>query len=126
VVEICRRLDGIPLAIELAAGRTSLLTAEEIAARLDDRFRLLTASARSIPLRHQTLHAVVTWSYDLAGEPQRRLFERLSVFAGGWTLDAAEAVCDEGTRDKGRGTSDPTHPSPLAPRPSVLDLLAAL
>src|SRR5439155_7460010 len=92
VVEICRRLDGIPLAIELAAGRTSLLTAEEIAARLDDRFRLLAANVRTAPPRHQTLQAVVTWSYDLAGEPQRRLFEQLSVFASGWTLEAAERV----------------------------------
>ena len=95
VAEICRRLDGVPLAIELAAGRTSLFTADEIVARLDDRFRLLAANVRTAPPRHQTLRAVVTWSYDLADEPQRRLFERLAVFAGGWTLEAAEAVCGD-------------------------------
>jgi predicted ATPase/transcriptional regulator with XRE-family HTH domain len=94
VVEICRRLDGLPLAIELAAGRTSLLTAEEVATRLDDRFRLLTAGARTGPARHQTLRAVVTWSYELMGPARQRLFERLAVFAGGFDLEAACRVAN--------------------------------
>lgn len=99
VAEICRRLDGLPLAIELAAGRTAALTAGEIATRLDDRFRLLTAGGRTRPERHQTLRAVVTWSYELASEPCRRLFARLAPFAGGWTLEAAEQVCADPNGD---------------------------
>jgi len=91
-VEICRRLDGIPLAIELAAARLELLTLEQIAERLDERFRLLTAGTRTAPPRHRTLRAVVDWSYDLLSAPERALFRRLSVFAGGFGLEAAEAV----------------------------------
>ncbi len=92
VVQICVRLDGIPLAIELAAARIRVLSVEEIAARLDDRFRLLAGNQTAIP-RQQTLRALVTWSYDLLTEKERILFRRLSVFAGGWTLKAAEQVC---------------------------------
>jgi predicted ATPase/DNA-binding CsgD family transcriptional regulator len=95
VAEICRRLDGIPLAIELAAARVGLLAPEQIAARLDDRFRLLTGGSRNALPRHRTLRALVDWSHDLLSEPERVLFRRLSVFAGGWTLEAAEAVCHE-------------------------------
>src|SRR5256885_16362869 len=84
---------ALPGGTVLGAGRTTILAADEIAARLDDRFRLLAANVRTAPPRHQTLRAVVTWSYDLAGESQRRLFDRLAVFAGGWTLQTAEAVC---------------------------------
>ena len=93
VGEICRRLDGIPLAIELAAALVPTLSVSEIAARLDHRFELLTFGPRAAPLRHQTLRATVNWSYELLSETERRLLMRASVFAGGWTLEAAEAVC---------------------------------
>lgn len=92
-VEICRRLDGMPLAIELAAARLRLLTPRQIAERLDDRFRLLTGGSRTHLPRQQTLRAVVDWSWDLLDEPERAVLRRLSVFAGGCDLDAAEAVC---------------------------------
>ena len=93
VVQVCRRLDGIPLAIELAAARLNVLTAEQLAAKLDDRFRLLTGGSRSALPRQQTLRAAMDWSYELLSEPERALLRRLSVFAGGCTLEAAEAVC---------------------------------
>lgn len=92
LAEICRRLDGIPLAIELAAARLRVLSVEQVAARLDDRFRLLTAGQRTAMPRQQTLRATVDWSYTLLSEPERVLVRRLSVFAGGWTFEAAEAV----------------------------------
>jgi predicted ATPase/class 3 adenylate cyclase len=95
VMEICQRLDGIPLAIELAAARTRLLSLEQITARLDQAFRLLTGGSRSALPHHQTLKALIDWSYELLSEEERALLVRLSVFAGGWTLDAAEAVCVE-------------------------------
>ncbi|MER5486170.1 BTAD domain-containing putative transcriptional regulator [Streptomyces sp. NPDC002812] len=95
-VEICRRLDGMPLAIELAAARLRLLTPRQIADRLDDRFRLLTGGARTHLPRQQTLRAVVDWSWDLLDEPERAVLRRLSVFAGGCDLEAAEAVCADG------------------------------
>jgi predicted ATPase/DNA-binding SARP family transcriptional activator len=91
--DICRRLDGLPLAVELAAARLRSLTLATLAERLNDRFRLLTGGARTALPRQQTLRAVVDWSYDLLFEDERRLFARLSVFAGGCNLDAAEAVC---------------------------------
>ena len=91
--DICRRLDGLPLAVELAAARLRSLTLATLAERLDDRFRLLTVGARTALPRQQTLRAVVDWSYDLLFEDERRLFARLSVFVGGCDLDAAEAVC---------------------------------
>lgn len=92
VAEICRQLEGIPLAIELAAARVKVLTVEQIAARLGDRFLLL--KGRSVdPARHQTLYALVEWSHELLSEAEQVLFRRLSVFAGGWSLEAAEAVC---------------------------------
>jgi non-specific serine/threonine protein kinase len=93
VAQICNRLDGIPLAIELAAARVRILTAEQIAERLDDCFRLLASSSRSSPARHHTLRAAMDWSYDLLSAKERALFARLSVFAGGFTLEAAESVC---------------------------------
>jgi predicted ATPase/class 3 adenylate cyclase len=93
VAEISARLDGIPLAIELAAARVKVLSVEEIAARLADRFRLLTLGSRTAPARHQTLRAALDWSYDLLAPQEQLLLGRLSVFAGGWTLAAAEAVC---------------------------------
>lgn len=112
VIEICRRLDGIPLAIELAAARVNALTVHEIAARLDDRFRLLTDGSRAILPRQQTLRALIDWSFDLLAPAERALFCQLAVFAGGWTLRAAEAVC----RAEPAGDGEP----------SILDLLARL
>jgi len=93
ILKVCRRLDGIPLAIELAAARLKLLQVEQIATRLDDRFRLLTGGSRTALPRHQTLRAMIDWSYDLLSKSERVLLERLTVFAGGWTLEAAEAIC---------------------------------
>ncbi|HEX5943561.1 MAG TPA: tetratricopeptide repeat protein, partial [Anaerolineales bacterium] len=96
VVQICEQLDGIPLAIELAAARIKVLSADEIAARLGDRFSLLTAGSRTATPRHQTLRATIDWSYDLLAEPERILFRRLCIFAGGFTLKSAEAICGFG------------------------------
>jgi predicted ATPase/DNA-binding SARP family transcriptional activator len=93
VVQICRRLSGMPLAIELAAARVKLMSVEEIASRLDDRFSLLTTGSRAALPRHQTLRATIDWSYDLLSEAERILFRRMSVFAGGFTLAGAEAIC---------------------------------
>ncbi len=95
VAQICNRLDGIPLAIELAAARVKLFTPEQIAARLDDRFRLLVGGSRTVLPRQQTLHALIEWSYDLLSPAECALMRRLSVFAGGWTFDAAEFVCTQ-------------------------------
>jgi predicted ATPase len=110
VAQICQRLDGIPLAIELAAARIKVLSVDEIAVRLDDRFSLLTAGSRTAIPRHQTLRATIDWSYDLLTEPERILLRRLAVFAGGFTLEAAETVCSQGEFK----------------RTSVLDLLGRL
>lgn len=93
VALLCRRLDGIPLAIELAAARTRALSPEEILRRLDDRFRLLTGGTRGALGRQQTLRATVDWSHDLLDGSEPVLFRRLSVFAGGWTLPDAEQGC---------------------------------
>ena len=95
VAQICQRLDGIPLALELAAARVGMLTTQQIAARLDDRFRLLTGGSRTALPRQQTLRSLIDWSYDQLSEMERLLFFRLSVFVGGWSLEAAEAVCPE-------------------------------
>jgi predicted ATPase/class 3 adenylate cyclase len=92
VAQICRRLDGIPLAIELAAARVQVLSVEQIASRLQDRFRLLTGGSRTALPRQQTLQALIDWSWDLLSEPERHLLRHLSVFSGGWTLEAAEAL----------------------------------
>lgn len=94
VVNICRQLDGIPLAIELAAVRTSALTVEQIAVRLNDRFRLLTGGGRAPQPRHRALRAALDWSYDLLSAPEQALLRRLSIFPGGHTLEAAEYVCE--------------------------------
>jgi predicted ATPase/DNA-binding SARP family transcriptional activator len=110
VLQICQRLDGIPLALELAAARTKLLTVEHIAERLNDRFNLLTQGSRTALPRQQTLRATIDWSYDLLPEEARLLFRRLSVFVGGFTLEAAEAVCSQ---------------EPLS-LPAVLDLFGRL
>ena len=110
VAAVCVRLDGIPLALELAAARLGSLSVSEISSRLDQRFRLLTGGSRTAPSRHQTLRALIDWSYDLLNPAERIVADRLSVFAGGWTLAAAEAVTAAG--DAGEW--------------EVLDLLAAL
>jgi len=92
VAAVCVRLDGIPLALELAAARLGSLSVQEISSRLDQRFRLLTGGSRTALPRHQTLRALIDWSYDLLNPEERAVLDRLSVFAGGWTLEAAEAV----------------------------------
>jgi predicted ATPase/DNA-binding SARP family transcriptional activator len=115
VGEICRRLDGLPLAIELAAARVPALGVQTIAARLDDRFRLLTGGSRSALPRQQTLRAVVDWSWELLSEPERAMLRRLAVFTGGWTLEAAEDVCGPAA-----ATGGPEPPG------GVLDVIARL
>lgn len=94
VMEVCSRLEGLPLALELAATRTRVLTVEKIVDRLDDAFDFLTRGSRTALSRHRTLGATIDWSYDLLSDKERTLFRRLSVFVGGWTLEAAEAVCE--------------------------------
>ena len=93
VVQMCSRLDGIPLALELAAARVNVLTVEQLASRLDNRFALLTRGSRAALPRHQTLRAAMDWSYDLLSQNERTVLCRLSVFVGGWALEAAESVC---------------------------------
>ncbi|MGH2372158.1 MAG: tetratricopeptide repeat protein [bacterium] len=110
VADVCDRLEGIPLAIELAATRVKTLPVDQIAARLDDQFRLLTGGSRTAMPRQQTLQAAMDWSYVLLSEKEKTLLRRLSAFSGGWTLDAAEAVCG------GEGIDDA----------DVLDLLSQL
>jgi predicted ATPase/DNA-binding SARP family transcriptional activator len=110
VARLCGRLDGIPLAIELAAARVRALTVEQISERLEDPLSLLTTGSRTAAPRHQTLRAALQWSYELLDEQERGLFERLSVFAGGWDLEAAEAI----------GAEDPARAM------EILDLLSML
>ena len=93
VVQLCSRLDGIPLALELAAARLSVMSLEQVYARLDDRFRLLTTGSRTALPRQQTIQASIEWSYNLLNEKERLLLRRLSIFSGGWALEAAEEVC---------------------------------
>jgi len=100
VAEICRRLDGIPLAIELAAARVRVLSPQQIARKLDERFRLLTGGDRSALPRQQTMRASIDWSYDLLSDNERMLFRRLSIFVGGFTLETATAVCAESDMDE--------------------------
>ena len=99
VAEICHRLDGIPLALELAAARVGVLTVVQIGQRLDDRFRLLTSGVRTASARQQTLRATVEWSYDLLDDRERLVFERLCAFAGGGNLQAAEEQMVEAARN---------------------------
>ena len=113
VVEICNRLDGIPLAIELAAARLRMMTVEQIAARLDDTFHLLTGGSRTSLPRHQTLRACIDWSYNLLSPAEGALLRQLSVFQGGWTLEAVEAICK-------------TDPSAGVPPEDVLELFTQL
>ena len=124
MAQVCYHLDGIPLAIELAAARVRALPVEQIAARLDDRFRLLTGGSRTALARQQTLRAAIDWSYDLLTAPERTLLRRLSVFSGGWTLETAEAVCAAETpADSASG--EETAPAALEAW-EILDLLTAL
>lgn len=100
--ELCRRLDGIPLALELAAARISVLTVEEILAKLDDRFNLLTKGNRTGLPHQQTLRATIDWTYHLLSEPEKTLFRRVAVFSGGWTLNAAEEICHGRSQDRSK------------------------
>ena len=102
VARVCRRLDGVPLAIELAAARVPAMTPAELAERLDRRFQVLSGGRRGAVERHQTLRAAIDWSYELLSEPEQRLLARLAVFAGGSTLDSAEAVCGDDGIDPDR------------------------
>jgi non-specific serine/threonine protein kinase len=130
VAQICRCLDGVPLALELAAARLGVLSVDRLAERLDQRFLLLTGGSRTALPRHQTLAALVSWSYDLLPEPERRLFDRLSVFVGGFTLEAAEAVCAEAAECWVLGTAEEKGDLPPGPRTqypaATLDLLQHL
>ncbi|MFG1678816.1 BTAD domain-containing putative transcriptional regulator [Nonomuraea sp. NPDC049269] len=119
VVRICRALDGIPLAIELAAARLRTMTPQHLAGQLHDRFHLLTGGSRTAPPRHQTLRAVIDWSWNLLSEHERALLRRLTTFSGGATLEAAEHVCADNP-----ATAQP--PESTIPADHVLDLLTAL
>ena len=110
IADVCRRLDGIPLALELAAARLTVLSIHDLHARLHDRFRLLTGGSRTAVARQRTLEATVDWSYDLLSDAERRLLLRLSVFSGGWLMETAEEVCAD----------------PSTEGPPVLDLLTRL
>ena len=115
MARICRALDGMPLAIELAAARLRTMTIEQLANRLDDRFRLLTSGSRTALPRHKTLRAVVDWSWDLLTEAERMVLRRLSVFSGGASLEAAERVCVARTGEQ-RARSSRTRCSSCSPR----------
>jgi predicted ATPase len=107
IVSICQRLDGLPLAIELAAARLRVLSPEALLARLEHRLPLLTGGARDAPARQQTLRNAIAWSFDLLTPSEQQLFRRLGVFVGGWTVEAQEAVCSiVGARGQGSGVSD--------------------
>ncbi|MGH2599843.1 MAG: ATP-binding protein, partial [Dehalococcoidia bacterium] len=128
VVRICERLDGIPLALELAAARIKVLSVEQIAARLADRFRLLTGGSRTALPRHQTLWAAMDWSHELLTPAEQALFRRLSVFAGGFTLEAVEAVGSGQWAMRSSGSPPPIADCrlPVASEHDVLDLLTSL
>lgn len=130
VAEICRGLEGIPLAIELAAARTKAMTIEQIASHLNDHLGFLTGGSRTALARQQTLRATLDWSYALLSEPERLLLRRLSVFAGGWSLEAAEIVCSDSGADvssTGRGEPASRRPDRLHLKTTVvLDLLTSL
>jgi predicted ATPase/Tol biopolymer transport system component/DNA-binding winged helix-turn-helix (wHTH) protein len=99
IAEICSKLDGLPLAIELAAARVKLLPPSALLKRLENRLKILTSQTKDFPARQQTMRETIAWSFDLLGEKEKTLFKRLAVFAGGFTLEAAEAVCGEETGD---------------------------
>jgi non-specific serine/threonine protein kinase len=125
IAQIVHQLDGVPLALELAAARIRAMTVEQIAERLDDRFRLLTGGSRTALPRQQTLRALIDWSWDLLSDAERVLLRRLAVFWAGWTLEAAEVVCAD--KDEGERRKDEFHPSSFILHPSdILDLLTHL
>lgn len=124
VAQLCHRLDGIPLAIELAAARVRALSVEQIAARLDDRFRLLTGGSRTALPRQQTLRALIDWSYDLLSDSECVLLRRLSVFSGGWALEASEKVCADAPA--GVEKPDALAPAGMVEEWEVIDLLTGL
>jgi non-specific serine/threonine protein kinase len=139
IARICQQLDGIPLAIELAAARASALSPAEIAARLDDRFGLLTRNGRTAVPRQRTLRESIDWSHDLLSEPERVLLRRLSIFRGGWTLDGVIGVGCWGIGEGDASSNPPSpvtrapsprtyHPSPRTchPSPNTLDVLTSL
>ncbi len=113
VAEICSRLDGLPLAIELAAARIKLMSPLAILSKLEDCLKLLTGGARDLPVRQQTMRGTIAWSYDLLAEEEKRLFARLAVFAGGFTLEAAEAVAEAEKKKNGE----------MAKKPAALNVL---
>jgi predicted ATPase len=120
VARLCRALEGIPLALELAAARAPVLTPAQMLQHLSDRFGFLVSPRRAAPERHQSLHAALEWSYQTLPEPQQRLLARLSVFRGGWTLEAAAAVDgDFGFRISDFGLP-PKADEPGAPAPMTL------
>jgi predicted ATPase/DNA-binding SARP family transcriptional activator/Tfp pilus assembly protein PilF len=127
VVSVCRRLDGLPLALELAAARVRGLTVEAISTRLEDRFLLLSGGSRTSPTRQQTLRALMDWSYDLLCEEEQIMLKRLSVFVGGWTLEAAERVVCAGAATGSGHSAAGAEPAPSILRiDEVLDLLLSL
>lgn len=132
VAEICRRLDGLPLAIELAAARLKLLSAQSILSRLEHSLHLLTGGAKDLPEHQRTMRGTIQWSYELLNGEEKALFRRLAVFAGGFTVEAAEAIVEEdkererdegNSREETRSVSPTPHPAISA---SVLDLLTSL
>jgi predicted ATPase len=126
VAEICARLDGLPLAIELAAARSKLFAPEVLLARLSSRLALLTGGAHDLPVRQQTIRNTIAWSYDLLSEAEQTLLRRLGVFVGGCTLEAAEAICADAETEMEDRRSKMERASILAPPSSILDGLAAL
>jgi predicted ATPase/DNA-binding CsgD family transcriptional regulator/Tfp pilus assembly protein PilF len=119
LAEICHRLDGLPLALELAAARCKLFNPQTLLTRLSNRLHLLTGGSRDRPARHQTLRHTLDWSYDLLNEAEQTLLTRVAVFAGGWTLEAAELVCCDQITPESKATS-------LLPADQILETLAAL
>jgi tetratricopeptide (TPR) repeat protein len=119
VAEVCRRLDGLPLAIELAAARAALLPPEALLMRLEPQLPMLTAGRRDAPARQQTMSAAIGWSYDLLGQAEQCLFRRLAVFVGGWTLNAAEAVASDGEQSVLAGLAALTDAHLVARQPGV-------
>jgi predicted ATPase/DNA-binding CsgD family transcriptional regulator len=128
VARICQRLDGIPLAIEMAAARVNILSTANLAERLDDSFRILTGGSRTALPRQQTLRAMIDWSYELLNDTERLLLQRLSVFAGGCTLEAAEAVCSGTAIEAGQrpATNRPPVEILSIDQADILDLLSSL
>jgi predicted ATPase/transcriptional regulator with XRE-family HTH domain len=131
VAALCHRLDGLPLVLELAATRCKVFSPEALLARLDQRLPLLSTGARDLPPRQQTLRSAIAWSYDLLSAAEQMLFERLAVFAGGWTLHAAEAICGDAETSRRASTEPvPEQSGTAAPYPalavSVVDLLMSL